>query len=167
MSLKCLLEFKCLKEWMVFMKWYELFDADHIPCVEDIRKYLGDAKSIWNELTDYIEKVYQVKPQIAYSKCSAQPGWNVKYKKSNKSLCTLYPMAGYFIALVVIGPKEEEDVKMRMDAGLFTTYVKEVYDRTAYSAIGRWLMIEVKEKAVLNDLKHLLSIRISPKNKDK
>jgi hypothetical protein len=68
---------------------------------------------------------------------------------------------------VVIGRKEEEEVKKKMDAGLFTTYVKEVYDRTAYSAIGRWLMIEVKDKSVLNDLKHLISIRINPKDKNK
>lgn len=145
------------------MNWNEIFDADHTPSGEDIREYLGEAKSIWNELTAYIEEAYQVKPQIAYSKCSAQPGWNVKYKKSSKSLCTLYPMAGYYIALVVIGPKEEEEVKIGMDAELFATYVKELYDKTAYSAMGRWLMIEVKEKAVLKDIKHLLGIRIRPK----
>jgi hypothetical protein len=138
-------------------------NADHIPSAEDIREYLGEAKSIWDELTAYIEEAYQVKPQIAYSKCSAQPGWNVKYKKSSKSLCTLYPMAGYFIALVVVGPKEEEEVKIGMDAELFTTYVKELYDKTAYSAMGRWLMIEVKDKDVLNDIKHLLTIRVRPK----
>jgi len=47
-----------------------------------------------------------------------------------------------------------------MDAGLFTTYVKELYDKTAYSAMGRWLMIEVKDNSVLNDIKHLLGIRV-------
>jgi len=47
-----------------------------------------------------------------------------------------------------------------MEAGLFTTYLKELYDRTAHSAMGRWLMIEVKDKAVLNDIKHLLGIRV-------
>lgn len=72
-----------------------------------------------------------------YSTCSFQPGWNVKYKKGGKSLCTLYPMDGYFIALVVVGPKEEEEVKICMDAGLFTTYVKELYDKAAYSAMRR------------------------------
>ncbi|KAB2952754.1 DUF3788 family protein [Heliorestis acidaminivorans] len=36
-----------------------------------------------------MEEAYQAKPHITYSKCSAQPGWNVKYKKSGKSLCTL------------------------------------------------------------------------------
>jgi len=143
------------------MKWNEVFQADHIPSNEDIREYLGDAKSIWDELTAYIEEAYQIKHQVDYSKCSAQPGWNVKYKKNNKSLCTLYPMVGYFIALVVVGPKEEEEVKMSMDSGLFTTYVKELYGKTVYSAMGRWLMIEVKEKTVLNDIKNLLRIRIS------
>ncbi len=145
------------------MNWNEIFDAEHIPSAEDIREYLGEATSIWDELTAYIEEAYQVKPQIAYSKCSAQPGWNVKYKKSNKSLCTLYHMEGYFIALVVVGAKEEEEVKIGMGAGLFTTYIKELYDKTAYSALGRWLMIEVKDKAALNDIKRLLTIRVRPK----
>jgi len=65
----------------VFMNWNEIFDADHIPSNEDIREYLGEAKSIWDELTAYIEEAYQVKPQIAYSKCFAQPGWNVKVQE--------------------------------------------------------------------------------------
>ncbi|MDD4802730.1 MAG: DUF3788 family protein [Syntrophomonas sp.] len=43
---------------------------------------------------------------------------------------------------------------------MFTLYVKELYDKTAYSAMGRWLMIEVKDNSVLNDLKYLLGIRV-------
>jgi len=93
---------------MVFMNWHEIFGADHTPAEEDIREFLGEAKASWDELTAYIEEAYQVKPQNSYSKCSLQPGWNVKYKKSSKSLCTLYPMAGYFIALVVVGQKRKK-----------------------------------------------------------
>ena len=146
------------------MNWNEIFDAYHNPSVEDIIDYLGDAKIIWDDLTAYIEETYQVKPQNSYSKCSMQPGWNVKYKKGGKALCTLYPMSGYFMALVVVGPKEEEEVKMGMAAGFLTDYVKELYAQTAYSAMGRWLMIEVKDKAVLKDVKHLLGIRVRPKS---
>lgn len=145
------------------MNWNEMFDGTQIPACEEIREYLGEAKPNWDELTTYIEEAYQTKPEIAYSKCSAQPGWNVKYKKSSKSLCTLYPMAGYFIALVVVGAKEEEEVSIGMEAAFFTPYVKELYGKTANSAMGRWLMIEVKEKAVLNDIKHLMAIRVRPK----
>ncbi len=66
------------------MNWNEIFGANHIPSDEGIREYLGEAKTTWDELTAYIEKVYRVKPQLSYSKCSLQPGWNVKYKKGSK-----------------------------------------------------------------------------------
>jgi hypothetical protein len=145
------------------MKWNKLFDIDRIPSIEDIRAYIGEAKQYWDQLVLYIEETYNTKLQLDYSKDSLQPGWNVKYKKSGKALCTLYPMEGYFIALVVVGPKDEDEVKHDMETGLFSTYVKELYEETAYSPLGRWLMIEVKDKAVINDIHHLLSIRIKPR----
>ena len=145
------------------MNWNEVFEADHIPSADDIKNYLGEAKSIWDELTAYIEKTYQVKPQITYSKCSAQPGWNVKYKKRSKALCTLYPMQNYFIALVVVGAKEEYEVEATVEAGIFTPYLNELYQKTAFSAMGRWLMIEVKDREVLNDVMTLIEIRVDSK----
>lgn len=144
------------------MNRHEVFDADHIPSAEDIRVFLGDAKTIWDDLIVYIEKTYQTKPQIAYSGCSAQPGWNVKYKESSKSLCTLYPMQNYFIALVVVGAKEEVEMEATVEAGEFTAYVKELYRKTAFSAMGRWLMIEVRDREVLDDVKRLIEIRVKP-----
>jgi hypothetical protein len=143
------------------MNWNEIFDADHIPSSQDIKDYLGEAKSIWDELTAYIEKTYQIKPQTTYSKCSAQPGWNVKYKKRNKALCTLYPMQNYFIALVVVGTKEEDEVEATLEAGIFTSYLNKLYQKTAFSAMGRWLMIEVKDREVLNDVRTLIGIRVN------
>ena len=145
------------------MKWNELFDADRMPSYEDIREYIGEAKTVWDELVLYIEETYKTKPQMDYSKCSAQPGWNVKYKKSSKSLCTLYPMPNDFIALIVVGAKEEHEVELAMEAGIFSEYVRELYQNTAFSAMGRWLMIEVKQKDVLNDIKALLRIRLRSK----
>ncbi len=145
------------------MRWNQLFKIDQIPSMEDIRAYIGEAKKYWDELVLYIEETYDPKRQLDYSKDSLQPGWNVKYKKSGKALCTLYPMEGYFIVLVVVGPKEEDEVRIGMEAGPFTTYVKELYGKSAYSPMGRWLMIEIKDKSVLNDIRHLLNIRIKPK----
>jgi hypothetical protein len=147
------------------MEWSELFNISQMPSVKDIKAYIGKSEPIWNELTSFIEDTYNVSSQISYSKCSAQPGWNIKYKKSGKSLCTLYPMEDYFIALIVVGAKEEDEVKMAMDAGMLTPYVMELYQKTAFSAGGRWLMIEVKNKEVLNDIKALMKIRVTPKSK--
>lgn len=145
------------------MEWSELFNISQMPSVKDIKAYIGKSEPIWNELTSFIEDTYKVNFQMSYSKCCAQPGWNIKYKKSGKSLCTLYPMEDYFIALIVVGAKEEDEVKIAMDAGMFTTYVMELYQKTVFSAGGRWLMIEVKNKEILNDIKTLIKIRVNPK----
>lgn len=34
----------------------------------------------------------------------------MKYRKSGRSLCTLYPMDGHFVALVVIGEHEKTNL---------------------------------------------------------
>lgn len=147
------------------MIWNEIYDQGNMPSITEIRDFIGSSKQLWDELIEYIEKTYQTKPLISYSSCSAQPGWNIKYRKAGKSLCTLYPMDGYFIALVVVGGKEEEEVRIGMETGLFSAYLKELYDKTVYSKIGRWLMIEVTDEKILEDIKKLLEIRLNQKTK--
>ncbi len=85
----------------------------------------------------------------------------MKYQKSGKSLCTLYPMEGHFIALVVIGSKEETEVELALDT--LNSYTAGLYRKTSFSCGGRWLMIEVKDKSVLEDVKRLMAIRVKPK----
>jgi len=143
------------------MKWSGLFNNTQIPSYKDIEQYIGEGVPIWLDLLSYIEKSYQVQPKITFSKCSAQPGWNIKYQKSGKSLCTLYPMEGYFIALVVVGAKEEPEVEMALET--FTSYIQRLYRNTSFSCGGRWLMVEVKNKVVLEDIKELIAIRVRPK----
>lgn len=143
------------------MKWSELFNANKVPSYEDIKQYIGEEVAIWSELLIYIEEAYQVQPKMTYSKCAAQPGWNIKYQKSGKSLCTLYPMEGYFISLVVVGAKEEEEVEIALET--FSPYVEELYRKTSFSCGGRWLMIEVKDKSVLKDIMSLIAIRVKPR----
>jgi hypothetical protein len=141
------------------MKWNELFGINQMPRLEDIKAYIGPTQTYWDELVTHLEEVYQPQQQLDYSKDSLQPGWNVKFRKSGKALCTLYPMPSYFIVLVVIGPKDETEVKKSMDSGFFTPYVKELYDKTTYSPLGRWLMIDVKNQTVLQDIIKLIQIR--------
>lgn len=149
------------------MTWSELFKIDQRPSMDDMRAIIGETKMFWDELVLYMDKTYDPKPQIDFSKDTVQPGWNMKFKKSGRTLCTLYPMTGYFVVLVVIGSKEEEEINRDMDAGLFTSTVKGLYDQTTYSVLGRWLMIEVKDDSVLKDIRHLIDIRTKPRTQTK
>ena len=145
------------------MEWNFLYGSDQEPDNEHIRNFIGRAAPLWIELRTYLEDTYKVPSKMSYSNCSGQPGWNVKYQKSGKSLCTLYPMEDFFISLVVIGVKEEAEVEAAMTLGLFTPYLQELYGRTSFSCGGRWLMISVKDHEVLEDVKRLIAIRVKPK----
>ncbi len=142
------------------MDWNEMFDAATMPSDEDIRRFLECAEPLWGELTSWLEDSYRVRPQMAYSKCPGAPGWNVKYRKGGKSLCTLYPMAGFFIALVVVGAKEESAVEAVSES--LTPYVRDMYRGTPAASFGRWLMIRVTNRLVLDDVRDLIAIRVKP-----
>ncbi len=142
------------------MNWNESFGKEHMPTNEEVLQFLGKAEPLWSWLVRTIETVYRVMPRLEHSTCSGQPGWNIKYKKSGKSLCTLYPMQDYFIALVVIGTKEENEVQLAARSGVFGNTVRELYENTRFSAMGKWLMIPVKEQEEAEDVLKLIEIRM-------
>ncbi len=120
---------------------------------------VGDARVRWLSLTSHIEQTFGAKPQIAYSSCSAKPGWNVKYKKSGKALCTLYPEPESFTALVVTGAADME--KFLLTRALFSDRLNTLYDKTQLFNNTKWLMIGVTDDTLLDDVKKLLDIKTS------
>lgn len=59
------------------------------PDLEMISEYVRNP--VWDELSSYIMETYDVTPSFEYSGCS-WPGWNAKFKKAGRSLCTNYPL---------------------------------------------------------------------------
>lgn len=74
------------------------------------RQALDDyvASPYWVQLCDAIETTFGVAPLIEYSLCSMAPGFNLKYRKGSRALCTLYPDKGRFHCMVSIGRKQED-----------------------------------------------------------
>ncbi|RCX16343.1 uncharacterized protein DUF3788 [Anaerobacterium chartisolvens] len=141
------------------MKWNILYDQNNPPALNDIEKYVGSG--LWENLNTFLKSTYGIQPKLSYSRCSMQPGWNVKYQKSGKSLCTLYPMDGFFIALIVVGSKESSQAELLLPS--FSKYTQDLYKGTPFSAGGRWMMINVTEHEILEDVVRLIQIRVKPK----
>lgn len=138
------------------MEWIDLYPNSIEPTEKDISNFI--ANPLWEKLYDFLKENYKVDPDYSYSSCSAQPGWNVKYKKGGKSLCTLYPMDGYFIALVVVGNKELPEVEIILPT--CTEYVQGLFEKTrSVGNMGRWLMINVTDEEILEDVENLIQIR--------
>ena len=141
------------------MDWITAFSPEQQPTLEQIDAFIHTEQ--WRALNRFLQETYSTAPTTQYSGCSGQPGWNVKYKKSGKSLCTLYPMDGFFIALVVVGQKEAHEAELLLPA--CTDYTQALYSKSGALMNARGLMMEVRDDAVLEDAKQLIQLRVKPK----
>lgn len=137
----------------------DILDKSYEPSSEELASYLEcTAQKMWRELTSFIEKSFQAKAQIAYSVCSGKPGWNLKYKKSGKALCTLYPEKEFFIALVVLG--QEDRALFDVVSTDYDSYIRDLYENSRLFNGTKWLMINVTDESILDDVKNLIKLKM-------
>lgn len=138
------------------MNWAQAYPRDNQPSLEEMSGFVKSP--LWGELCLFITETYTMAPKTEYSSCSAQKGWNVKYRKGGKSLCVLYPMDGYFIALVVASEKAQVETELVISG--CCEYVRGLYEKTPYFRGSKWLMIDVKDADALRDVKALMALRM-------
>jgi AraC family transcriptional regulator len=131
------------------------------PSMAAVSAYVNSP--LFEFLCKHVETEYESKPVLEYSRCSSQYGWNVKYKRAGRTLCTLYPMEGYFIALIVISDREKTETEWMLP--FCTEYLQQLYYETKTGMGQKWLMINVTDDAVLEDVKQLIAIRRNKKKK--
>jgi len=84
---------------------YEIFSKDSQPTEAEIKDFMGpEILTLFTDLDNLLREKHKVKPKLAYSSCAMDSniwrGWNIKYQKSGKSLCTIYPQQGFFLVLI-------------------------------------------------------------------
>lgn len=142
------------------MKWSERYSKADQPDMQAIAAFV--ASRLWGELCAHLESSYGVTPRVEYSVCSGAPGWNVKYRKSGRALCTLYPDEGFFTCLVSIGNREAVEAELLLP--LCTAAIRSLYWTTKPFQGGRWLMIPVTSPDILDDVKRLIALRVPKRN---
>ena len=141
--------------------WAQLFPMDRQPSMEELDRYADNP--LWPEFRQYLKDAYGAEPRMDYSRCGLEPGWNVKFKKGSKALTTVYLRPGYVTAMVSVAPKDEAAAE-----GILLTCTeatRTLYQNTASSKMGRWLMLDLTSPEVLEDIKALLALRAKPAKK--
>lgn len=108
------------------MEWSRRFPQNVQPNLEQIAAFAGTP--LWAELCTWLETEWNVRPLVQYSSCSGAKGWNVKYRKSGRALCTLYPGlpgGGSFTCLVAVGQKQAMAAEACLGAAC--SYVQDAY----------------------------------------
>lgn len=141
----------------------DLRDKGCRPTLEEFGERI--ANPLFARLCAELRDAYRCRAAIEYSSCSWKKGWNVKFKKGGKTLCTVYPEEGFFTVLVVIGQKEKARAEeMLADC---TERLREIYRQTPEGNGQRWLMLDLEDPDELyRDVMRLIRIRVgapSPK----
>lgn len=134
----------------------EAQDKQDEPSLEELGHGVGSP--FWEELHSFLRESYGVSPAVEYSGCALAPGWNVKYRARGRALCTIYPDTGTFTCMISMGQKEAPAMELALPG--LTAHVREVYQSSRSSRMGRWLMIRVSGPEILEDVKTLLRIRM-------
>lgn len=137
-----------------------MYEKEKVPTDEDIKKFIGKrfAKD-WIELSAYLETYYDFIPEtVFYGK---KYGWTVRYRKSGKTLCSLFPEVGGFTVLIVLGKREVEKVEGVLNE--LSTNLRTQFNNTKQLHDGRWLWIRISSTVSLEDIKKILQIKRKPK----
>ncbi len=140
------------------MNMIDLKDKNVVPTLEELGQAVKNP--VFLQFCSEIKDTWKCKEAIEYSSCSWEPGWNVKFRKSGKTLCTIYPRECYFTVMIVINKNQKEAVEEILPG--CSPELQERYDQTTEGNGQRWLMIDLEDKdALYHDVLSLIQIRRS------
>jgi len=137
-----------------------MMDGTHAPDEKEILDFIEarGATEAWKELTDFLRDNYDINPEMLFDR---KQGWDVRYRKSGKTLVTLTPEKGAVRILMVLG-REESAKALSMQKDLSPKMFK-LIENTKQLHDGRWLWIRMFEARDAEDLKRLLPLKRRPR----
>ncbi len=135
-------------------------EKTHKPTEEEIVSFIGEqAKDAWLDIRQFLEDNYGLVPETVFY--GAKYGWTIRYRKSGKTLCSLFPEKGGFTVLIVLGKKEAEKAFLIRDE--LSSKIRKLLGDTEQLHDGRWLWIRLLTANDTDDVKKLLQIKRKPK----
>jgi len=111
------------------------------------------------DVCSYIESGLNAQPQTSFSTCSGAPGWNLKYKKNSKAICTIYPEKNEFYVLITFNNATLE--KFDIVSGNFSKYTQNLVKSTQLHNGTKWFMVKVDSGEAAQDVKKLIELKFS------
>ncbi len=142
-------------------RYQRMLDRTHKPSEKSIITHISskDAVAAWKQIREYLERNYDLASEIIYY--GDKYGWLIRYRKSGRTIVSLFPERNSFSFLLVFGKKEID--KFSGQEFKFVPAIVKIFKNTPKLHDGKWLWIRVTNTANFEDLKQLLSIKRKPK----
>ena len=139
-----------------------MIDKTQKPTEEEIMRFIGElAEDVWVELRQFLEENYDFVPETAFY--GVKHGWTVRYRRSGRTLCSLFPEKGGFSVLIVLGRKDSEKALSMRDE--LSTRMHAILESTEQLHDGHWLWIRMLGTNDVDDVKKLLQTKRKPKRR--
>jgi len=137
------------------MSCERMLERECEPTEDQMLKWIGKGAVLWCDLREYLASGYDHVPELDFG--GKKYGWSIRYRKSGKTLVTLFPESGGFTALVVLGKKEIVKAEAVLDK--LSMKVRKLFRETNQLHDGRWLWLRPTSKADLESIKMLLNAK--------
>jgi hypothetical protein len=126
------------------------------PTADELAAALGATCGSWNEIKEFVREKYPT--AIAeWSRPGKKYGWSFRIKDKKRAIVYLLPRQGFFKAAFVFGAKATAQV---LQSGISPAIKAELEQARGY-AEGRGIRIDVRDEAVLADIRKLVEIKLA------
>ena len=130
-----------------------------IPTPETLEALTGkELHDLWTSLHQLIEQKYNMEQMWNHG--GKKWTYEYKYRRGGKTLCALYAKEQTIGFMVILG--KDERTKFESMREMFSNAAQKIYDETTTFHDGKWLMFELKDTSLFNDIERLLSIKRKP-----
>lgn len=155
-NIECLCTQECAKGFNPNCK------CNNIKCnCKDVENLIGkNRKDIFQTIVNYIDSNYDM--DHIWNDGGKKWDYEYKFKKSSKTLCGFYLKKECLGFMVILGKNERE--KFEQNQKEYSKKLVDLYNNTKTYHDGKWLMLELEDEFLVEDIKKLLSIKRKPKN---
>ena len=130
-----------------------------IPTPETLEALTGkELYDLWTSLHQLIEQKYNMEQMWNHG--GKKWTYEYKYRRGGKTLCALYAKEQTIGFMVILG--KDERTKFESMREMFSNAAQKIYDETTTFHDGKWLLFELKDTSLFNDIERLLSIKRKP-----
>lgn len=130
-----------------------------IPTPETLEALTGkELYDLWTSLHQLIKQKYNMEQMWNHG--GKKWTYEYKYRRGGKTLCALYAKEQTIGFMVILG--KDERTKFESMREMFSNAAQKIYDETTTFHDGKWLMFELKDTSLFNDIERLLSIKRKP-----
>ena len=135
---------------------------EKVPMEEELNHLMEEEiYKTWYDINNFIKDNYDM--EMIWNSGGKTGVYELKYRRSGKTLCALYPREKGMRILIIFGKIERE--KFENTRVEFSEYINKFYDSTHQYHDGKWLYLDIINDTVVSDIEKLLLIKKKPNRK--